>query len=101
MPGSVPMAMLTMRVSAVLGIEHRLEKCEFRAKAAQHLLEHVIAPDAQVIAQDLHLCVAVADVPGEPREAGRARRRDLDQRLRLPRYAHNGSVLGEQRGGGG
>ena len=36
-----------------------------------HLLQHVIAADADPVADDLHVGVAVAEVPCEPHEAER------------------------------
>src|SRR5215472_1034266 len=80
-------------ISAMLRIERRLDRGEPRAEAAQHVFQHAIAPDAQRVADNLHLGVAIADVPGEPDELLRACGGDLEQRLRLAGHAHDGAVL--------
>ena len=79
-----------------LRIERRFERRELRAEAAQHVLQHVIAADAQLAADDLHLGVAVAEMPGEPHQLLRVRRRDLDQRLRLAGDPHDRAVVEHQ-----
>src|SRR5262249_36982769 len=78
-------------ISTMLRVERRLDRCEPRAEAAQHVFQHTVAPDAQRVAYHLHLGVAVADVPGEPRELLRACGRDLEQRLRLAGHPHDGA----------
>src|SRR5262249_43081855 len=80
-------------ISTMFRVERRLDRGEPRAQAAQHLFQHAVAPDAQPVAYHLHLSVAIADVPGEARELVRACGRDLEQRLRLAGYAHDGAVL--------
>ena len=83
-------------VGAVLGIEWRVERRKPRAEPAQHLLDHVIAADAQPLADDLHVDVAIADVPGEPRQVVGISRRNLDQRLRPADNPHDGAVVEHQ-----
>ena len=61
-----------MSVRARLRIERRFDRRQLRAEPAQHLFQHVIAADAELVADDLHVGVAVADVPGEPHEFVRA-----------------------------
>ena len=79
-----------------LRIEGGGERAHRRAEAAQHLLQHVIAADADAIADDLHVGVAIAEMPGEPHEVARRGRRDLDQLFRLTADAHNGAVFEHQ-----
>ena len=74
--------MHVMIVSATLRIEGRFQWRQPRAKAAQHVLDHVVTPDAQPVADDLHIDVPVTDMPGKPRQLVRIRRCDLDERLR-------------------
>ena len=62
-------------VGALLRIEWRLDRRQAGAEPAQHVLDHVVAANAQPIADDLHVDVAVADVPGEPRQLVSIRRR--------------------------
>ena len=87
--------LLRMRVSvgAVLGFEHRIDRVDRRTETGQHRFEHMITADAQLVADDLHLRVAVAEMPGEPRERGRVGGSDFDQRLRLAVDAHDRSVI--------
>ena len=61
-------AVMMVLVGAVLRIERRFDWRKPRAEPAQHVLDHMIAADAQPVADDLHVDVAVADVPGEPRQ---------------------------------
>ncbi len=85
--------MLAVRIGALLGIERRLDRRKRGTQPAQHLLEHVVATDAQPVAHHLHVGVAVADVPGEPRQRVEAGRRDLHQRLRLALDLDDGAIV--------
>jgi hypothetical protein len=80
-------------VGAGLGLERGLYSGKMRAEAAQHLFQHAIPPDAQPLAHDLNIGVAVADVPGEARKLLRTNRRDLDQRLALAGNQDDGTVV--------
>ena len=84
---------MVLPVGAGLGLERRLHGCEMRAKAAQHLFQHRILPDAQPLAHDLNIGVAVSDMPGEPRKLLRTSRRDLDQGLTLADNQDDGAVI--------
>jgi hypothetical protein len=84
---------MVLPVGAGLGLERRLDGGEMRAKAAQHLFQHAIPPDAQPLAHDLNIGVAVADMPGEPRKLLRTSRRDLDQCLALAGNQDDGAVI--------
>src|SRR5215831_12868200 len=87
------MVMMMVPIGTLLRIERRLDRGDLRAKPAQHLLQHVIAADAQLVADDLHVGVAVADVPSEARQLMRAHGSDLNQQLRLPGNPHDRTVL--------
>ena len=87
---------MVLPVGAGLGLERRLDCGEMRAKAAQHLFQHAIPPDAQPLAQDLNIGVAVSDMPGEPRKLLRTSRRDLDQRLALAGNQDDGAVVEQE-----
>src|SRR5882757_5377665 len=76
-----------------LGIERRIDWCRERAKALEHVLQHMIAPDAKAVVHELDVGVAVADVPGEPHEIERCFRADLDQPLRLSGHHDDRAVL--------
>jgi mannose-6-phosphate isomerase-like protein (cupin superfamily) len=56
-------------------------------------LQHMIAADAEPVAGDLHVGVAVAEVPRQPHEFERRARGDLKQRLRLPGHEHDPAVV--------
>jgi hypothetical protein len=91
------MIMLMMAaISTALGLERRLDGGELRTQANQHLLQHMIAADAQAITGYLHLRVPIAEVPGQARQLVRVDRSDFDQRLRPPDHAHNGTILQHQ-----
>ena len=87
---------LMMIVGAALGVEWRLDRREPRAKPAQHVFDDVIAPDAQPLARDLHVDVAIADMPGEPCQIVAIRSGDFDQRLGPPDHADDCAILEHQ-----
>jgi hypothetical protein len=74
-------------------IERRFDGVERGAEPAQHILQHVIAPDAQPVADDLHIGVAVAEMPGEAHGVERAGRRDFDELLGLARHQHDRAIV--------
>jgi len=80
-------------VGAVFGIERRLDRRKAGAEAAQHVLDHVVAAHAQPVTGDLHVDVAIADVPGETRQLVSIGGGNLDERLRPPGNAHDRAVL--------
>jgi hypothetical protein len=92
----VTMAMMRLLVRAVFRIERRLDRGKLRAETAKHVLDHVVAADAQPLAGDLQVDVAVADVPGEPRQFVGIGRRDLDQRLGPADNPHHGAVVEDE-----
>jgi hypothetical protein len=89
----VPALMMVVVRRANLGIERRVDRSETRAEAGRHLLQHVIAPDAKPVAHDLHIGMAIAEVPSEPNERQWRLRRHLDQRLGLTRDPHDPAVI--------
>ena len=48
-------------------LERRLDRRQVRAESHQHLLQHVIAPHPQLVADDLQFGVAIAQMPGKAR----------------------------------
>jgi len=89
----VIVAVRMLPVSAMLRIERRLHRRKPRAEPAQHLLDHMIAANAQPVADDLHVDVPVADMPGEPRQFVTVGGGDFDQRLRPADDAHDAAVI--------
>ena len=80
-------------VRALLRIKRRVEGSEQSAEPPQHVLDHMIAANTQPVADDLHLDVPVADVPGEPRQRMAVRGDDFDQRLRAADDPHNAAIV--------
>lgn len=62
------MVAVVMLVRAALGIKRRFNRLKPRTKAAQHIFDDMIAPDAQPLADDLDVDVTITDVPGKARE---------------------------------
>jgi hypothetical protein len=77
----VMMMAVVMLVGAPLGIKGGFDRLKPRTKAAQHVFDHMVAPDAQPLADDLHVDMTIADMPGEPRQIVRIDGADLNQRL--------------------
>ena len=70
-----------MVVGAALGIKRCFDRLKPSSKAAQHIFDHVIAPDAQPLAHDLDVDVTIADMPGKARQIVGVGGGDFDQRL--------------------
>src|SRR6476661_2884506 len=58
------MVMLVMRRTR-LRVERRVNRRDRGAETGRHLLQHMIAPDAEPVADDLYIGVAVAEMPGK------------------------------------
>jgi hypothetical protein len=86
-------AMMMPLVGTVFRIERRLDRRHSRAEPAQHLFDHMVTADAQAIADDLHVDMAVADMPSEPCQLMCVGRRDFDQGLGPADNPHNGAVV--------
>jgi hypothetical protein len=80
-------------VSALLRIKRRIDRSQQSAEPPQHVLDHMIAANTQPVADDLHLDVPVADVPGEPRQRMAIGGGDFDQRLRAADDPHDATIV--------
>jgi len=89
----VTMAVRVLTVRALLRIERRFHRRKAGAEPAQHVLDHMIAANAQPVADDLHVDMPVTDVPGEPRQFVAVGGGDFDQRLRPADDAHDAAVV--------
>ena len=69
----------------------------FAPRPAQHVLDHVVAPDAHRIRHDLGRQVTVADVPGEADKVGRRPPPHLDQRFGRRNDLDEAAVLERER----
>gem|GEM_PF-2873180 len=81
-----------MMVAVPMGSAFRIKGCfedrELRTETAHHIFQHVIPPDAQPLANELHVGVAVTQMPGKARQIARSRSRYFDQRLGFRDDAH-------------
>jgi hypothetical protein len=89
----VHMTVRMLTVGAVLRIERRFHRKKLRTELAQHVLDHMIAAHAQPVADDLHLDMTVADMPGEPRQIMTSGGGNFDQRFRPTDDAHDAAVV--------
>ena len=87
------MAVRMLPVGAGLRIERRFHGRDLRAEPAQHIFNHMVPANAQPIADNLHVDMAVADVPGEPRQLVTVRCGDFDQRFGPADDAHNAAIV--------
>jgi hypothetical protein len=69
------------RVSAALGIERRFERDDPGPKSFGHRLDDLIAADAQRLRQNFYRQMAVAEMPGDARQAEPVGGPDLHQRF--------------------
>jgi hypothetical protein len=102
MPVTVTMRMsvaksvaMTVRlgVRALLRIKRRVDRSEPSAEPPQHVLDHMIAANTQPVADDLHLDMPIADVPGQPRQHMAVGGGDFDQRLRAADDPHDAAIV--------
>ena len=74
-------------------IEWRFDHRDRGAEPRSHLLQHVVSPDANPVADDLHVGVAVAEMPCQLHQRERRPHGDLGQRFGLPRHQHDAAVV--------
>ena len=72
---------MTAAVSAALGLEGNLQVHKIRAEAVEHLLDHVVRPDAQNLVSNFGRQMPVAQVPGKARELIRILMPDFHDKL--------------------
>ena len=84
------------RVRAPLRLERRLKRGQLRAETAQHVFQHMVAADAQPIADHLYVGMPIAEMPCQLQSLRFARCGDLDQRFRFGHNADNGPVIEHQ-----
>jgi hypothetical protein len=83
----VAMIMMAVRmfrgggIGAAFGIEWRFDFDDFGAEALHHVLDHVIAADAQPLGHDLRRQMAIAEMPGDTHEMTGIGAANLDQRF--------------------
>src|SRR4051812_25790087 len=67
----IVLVLVAARIGARLRLERRLDMRNRRAELAQHLLQHMVLPDAQVGLSHLNRYVAVSKVVGHLRQRRR------------------------------
>lgn len=97
-PVIMPVAGGFMRsgIGAAFGIERRLDLDHLGAEALHHLLDHMVAADAQTFGHDLRRQMAVAEMPGQPHQMAGIGTADLDQRLRRRDHLNEAAVFQHQ-----
>ncbi len=89
--------LMRRRIGAAFGIERRLDLDDTRAKPLHHLLDDVIAADAQALRHDLRRQMAISEMPGETHEMARIGAANLDQRLWCCDHLDAAAVFQHQR----
>ena len=84
-------------VGAALRLERRVDGGDLRAEAFQQRLDRRIALEPQPALQHLHRHMAVAEMPGEPRQRRQIGGARLDQRLGLGHHLDQPAVVEHQR----
>ena len=76
-----------LRLEGGLGVRHE------PAKTDHHIFEHMIAADAQLAAEDLHVGVSIAEMPSQADKIERCRAFDLGQGFDTAAHAHHRSIV--------
>jgi len=76
-----------------LGIEGRVDRRDHGAKPRRHLLQHVIAPDAEPVADDLHIGVTIAEMPSKLNQRQRRPDSHLSQGFGLASNQHDPTIV--------
>jgi len=84
-------------IGAAFGIERRLDLDDTGAQPFHHVLDDVIATDAQAAARDLRRQMPVAEMPGDPHQMRRIGAPDLQQRLGRRDHFDQPAVFQHQR----
>lgn len=80
-------------IGTALRLEGRFDHLDGGAKATRHLLQHVVAGDADAIREKLRRHMAVAEMPGESRQMMRVLRHDLRHRLLGRHHPHDAPIF--------
>jgi len=68
-------------IGAAFGLKRGLHRREIGAKLAEHVLDHVIGPNAKDLVADFGRQMSVAEMPGQARQLVSIVMSDLDDRL--------------------
>lgn len=83
-------------IGAAFGIERRFDLDDLGAKTLHHLLDDMIAADAQALGHDLRRQMAIAEMPREPHQMAGIGTTDLDQWLRRCDHLDQAAVFQHQ-----
>lgn len=93
----VAMSVVPVRLGGFIGtalrLEGRFDYLDGGAKATRHLLQHAVAGDADATREEFGGHVAVAQMPGEPRQMMRILRDDLRHWLLGRNHPHDAPVF--------
>ena len=84
-------------IGARVGLERRLDMADLGAKPAHHVLQHMIAPHAQPVVENLRLHVAIANVIGDARQLARIAAAHFRQLFRRGHYFDQATIFEDQR----
>jgi len=83
-------------VGAAFRLERRVDRNHLGAERLQQRLDRRISGEPQPPLQDLHRDMAVAEMPGEPRQHGKIAGTNLDQRFRLGHDLDQSAIVEHQ-----
>jgi hypothetical protein len=82
MPGVIMIVMVAVTaVSAALGLERNLHLYKIRSESMEHLLDHMVGPNADNLVLNFNWQMPISQMPGKPRKLIRVFMPDLDNRL--------------------
>jgi hypothetical protein len=84
-------------VGAAFGLERRFDRGNLGAQAFEQRFDCRISLQSQPAFQHLHRHMAVAEMPGEPRQRGQVGGAHLDQRFGLGHHLDQGAIVEQQR----
>lgn len=98
---AVPVIMRTRRfmwgrIGAAFGIERRLDLDDTGAETLHHLLDDMVAADAQPLGHDLRRQMAIAEMPCEAHEMPGIGAANLDQRLWRSHHLDTAAIFQHQ-----
>jgi len=83
MPTVIVVVMMTVSaVSAAFRLEPRLHPCEVCCKPKEHVLDHMIGPNAKNLIANFSRQMPISQMPGEAHELGGILVPDFDDKLR-------------------
>jgi hypothetical protein len=86
----------TRSVSTRLRIERRFDGFDVAAEALDHVLNHMIGPDANAVTQQLHRQMAITEMPRDSHEFAIVMGVNFKQRLRACTDPNDRAVLQQQ-----